>query len=629
MSNVPVAVQEALELARRGDMAAALDAAYGAIESHPDDYGLRLFVATLHSRRLELDQALTHVRRAVELAPSDPMPRVELVRLLIGLGQLGEAEQQLAAVSIPGLEPHRLQAMIFARREQHREAAQVFRQIVAADPRDHESWGNLGACFLANSQPRRAAEAFSRAVQLRPDLQKFREKLMEAKVASGEGEQALAEARQVAQQSPNSVDPQLGVARLEDLLQRPEQAVETLRNALAAHPNHVPAMLALADLLERQNAIDELERLIKRIEQLKPEAGSLQLLKARLAFRRHDFAQALNLAEATPEILDRGAREELTGRIQDRLGDSDASFRAFEKMNRESDLSADAIARRAKAMRDLIDFRAELTTPEWVRSWSARVSTPEVREPTFLIGFPRSGTTLLDTFLMGHPDICVAEERPMLQAASEQLGEFERIATLDEAELRTLRERYIAAAAKHAPDLGDRLLIDKYPLGAIDTALIHRLFPTAKIIFMARHPCDVILSCFMARFQPTATLISFYTLEDGAKLYDRVMRLWENSRAAMPLDVHDIKYEELVADPLVQMQELIAFLGLEWDSQVMDHEKVAERRSFISTASYAQVVEPLYDRSIGRWRRYAKQLEPVLPLLEPWAIKMGYGPLQP
>ncbi len=624
MSSVPVVVQEALELARRGDMAAALEAAYGAIESYPDDYGLRLFVATLHSRRLELDQALPHARRAVELAPSDPVPRIELVRLLIGLGQLEEAEQRLAAVTIPGLEPHRLQAMIFARREQHLEAAQVFRHIVAADPRDHESWANLGACFLANSQPRRAAEALSRAVQLRPDLQKFREKLMEAQVASGEGEQALAAARQVAQQNPNSVDAQVSVARLEDLLKQPERAAKTLRQALSAHPDHVPAMFALADLLERENAIDELEQMIKRIEQLEPEASALPLLRARLALRRHDFAQALELAEIVPEVFDRGGREELIGKIQDRLGDSEAAYRAFEKMNRANDLSTDAIARRAQALRELIDHRAELTTSEWVRSWSAPVSTPEVREPAFLIGFPRSGTTLLDTFLMGHPDVCVAEEKPMLQAVAEELGEYERIATLDESAVRELRERYFAVAASHVPDVGDRLLIDKYPLGAIDTALIHRLFPTAKIIFMARHPCDVILSCFMARFQPTATLISFHTLNDSAKLYDRLMGLWEKSRAAMSLDVHEIKYEELVADPEPQMQKLLAFLGLEWDNQVMDHEKVAGRRSFISTASYAQVVEPLYDRSIGRWKRYAEHLQPVLPLLEPWARKMGY-----
>jgi hypothetical protein len=113
-----------------------------------------------------------------------------------------------------------------------------------------------------------------------------------------------------------------------------------------------------------------------------------------------------------------------------------------------------------------------------------------------------------------------------------QLGDYERIATLTESEGRDLRELYFAVAAEHVPELGDRLLIDKYPLGAIDAALIHRLFPTAKIIFAERHPCDVVLSCFMTRFQPTAALVSFSTLEDSAKLYDRLMSFWSQCRTA-------------------------------------------------------------------------------------------------
>ncbi|HVE00619.1 MAG TPA: sulfotransferase [Sphingomicrobium sp.] len=628
MSSIPPAAQEAIALARRGDTAGALDAARKAVAGHPDDYGLRLFVAALHQRRLELDEALPHVRRAVELAPSDPLPRIELVRLLIGLDRLDEAEGELRAARISGLEPHRLQAMIHARRDDPARAAEIFQQIVAADPRDYESWGNLGACFLATSQPRRAADAFSRALELRPDLQKLREKLLEAQVNSGQGKQALAAAREAAAHRPDSVDAQLTVARLEDLLQHPDQALETLRSALASDPDHLPALLALANLLERQNAIDEFAQVIARIEKLDPAAGQLPLLKARLAFRRGELERALEFAQSASEILDPGSRDELIGKIEDRLGNSEAAFRAFERMNRDSDLSPDAIAHRSGALRDLVDRRAELTTQDWVRDWTEPADSRRP-EPAFLVGFPRSGTTLLDTFLMGHSGICIAEEKPMLQAVSEQLGEYDRLAALDESELRNLRDRYFEAAAEHVPDLGDRLLIDKYPLGTIDIALIHRLFPKAKIIRTVRHPCDVILSCFMTRFQPTATLVSFYTLEDAAKLYDRVMNLWERSCMAMPLDVHTIKYEALVADPETEMRSLVAFLGLEWNAALIDHERAAEGRSFVGSASYAQVVEPLYDRSVGRWKRYAAQLAAVLPLLEPWSVKMGYGPLQP
>ena len=92
----------------------------------------------------------------------------------------------------------------------------------------------------------------------------------------------------------------------------------------------------------------------------------------------------------------------------------------------------------------------------------------------------------------------------------------------------------------------------------------------------------------------------------------------------MPLDVHTIKYESLVMNAGVEMRRLIEFLGLEWNKSVTDHEKAAGSRSFVSTASYAQVIEPLYDRSIGRWKRYREQMEPVLPILAPWVERFGY-----
>lgn len=624
MSSIPPLAREALELARGGDIAGAIAKATMAIGSQPNDYGLRLFLATLHSRRLELGEALAHVRKAVELAPADPIPRVELVRLLIGVGELDEAEQELARARLTGPEPYRLRAMILARRGQDGEAAQLLRQVVGADPRDYESWATLGGCLLASGRPELAIEPLARAVQLRPDVQKFHEKWLQAQVDAGQGEQALEHARRGAARNPNDVSALLAAARLEDLLQRPEQAIETVRQALSIQPDHLPVLVALAGLLERENRLDELAEVVERIETLDASAAELPLLQAKLAFRRKDFSRALELAQASPEALDRGARAELIGKIHDRLGNSAEAFRAFEEMNRDSDLSEPVIAARAQALRDFVDRRAEITSAEWVLGWSARDSRPNMREPAFIIGFPRSGTTLLDTFLMGHPGICVAEEKPMLAAVSEQLGAYERIATLGESELKSLRDRYFAAAAEHVPYVGDRLLVDKYPLGAIDAALIHRLFPTAKIIFTERHPCDVVLSCFMTRFQPTATLVSFFTLEDCAQLYDRVMNLWEKSRAAMPLDVHAIKYESLVANAETEVRRLIDFLGLEWDESVADHERTAESRSFVSTASYAQVVEPLYDRSIGRWQRYREQMEPVLPILAPWAERFGY-----
>lgn len=622
---IPPIAQQALDRARQGDLAGALDAAREAVAEHPDDYGLRLFIGSLHLRRMELEEALVHVGKAAALAPSDPIARVELVRILVALGRLDDAQQQLGDLRLRGLEPLRLQAMIEARRGNHGPAAQLFRQIVNTDPRDHESWANLGASLIAMGQPELAADALERAAQLRPDILRFREKWTEAQVAAGRGEDALAAARQVAKENPKDPAAQLVPARLEDLLGRPEKALQLLKWLLDDHPLYPPALISLAGLLERQNLIEDFSAAIERIEKVSPEALELPLLRARLAYRRGDLDEALRLANAAPEVLDRGARAELIGRIQERLGNSAQAFRAFEEMNEDTDLSREVIAHGSQALRNLIDDRAAITTKEWMRGWSAASDQTNAREPAFLIGFPRSGTTLLDSFLMGHPQISIAEELPMLTAVSEQMGDYRRLAELDPREIGALRNRYFEVASEHIPDVGDRLLIDKFPLGAIEAAVFHRLFPGGKIIFLQRHPCDVVLSCYFTRFQPTPMMINFYTLEDAAKLYDKVMSFWVQCLSTMPLDVYNLKYEKLIAEPEAEARNLLSFLGLDWNEAVLDYQKRAREPAFIRTASYAQVVEPLYDRSIGRWERYSDQLAPVLPMLMPWAERMGYG----
>src|SRR5262249_60703813 len=112
-----------------------------------------LFVGLLHTRRMELKEAIPHFRAAIKLAPRDPVPRLELARVLIGLNQLDEAEELLRSSDLPGLEPKRLSALIAIRRGDPRRAQELYQQIVTEDPRDFESWGNFGVCLLAAGNP--------------------------------------------------------------------------------------------------------------------------------------------------------------------------------------------------------------------------------------------------------------------------------------------------------------------------------------------------------------------------------------------------------------------------------------------------------------------------------------------
>jgi tetratricopeptide (TPR) repeat protein len=625
MTAIPELARLAMEQARRGDLQQALHLAQQALAQHPLDTGLMLFIGMIHTRRMELEDAAAQFRNALRLAPADPLPRLELTRVLIGLNQLDEAERLLNSRPIKGLEPKRLGALINMRRGDYAEAAKGFHEIVEAEPRDFESWGNFGACLLKSGNAKASVDALTKSLKLRRDQQRVREAWVEAHIEAGTGEEALQIARH-ARATLRSEDPlvRVTIARLEDMLGRPEQALAALEDALALAPDHVPALVAIARLHERQNRLAEFGDAVASLESVAEPVAELPLLKAQLAFRGGNLEQALDLALAIPQSFEPGARAELIGKIHDRLGNSAEAFAAFGEMNQDNGLNLPVIEARSNAFRKALEGRGKTLSRQWVRAWPKSNPAEAQASPIFLVGFPRSGTTLLDTLMMGHPQLCVSEEKPMLDTVARSIGGYERLGTLKEATLRELRELYFEEARKQVPDLGNRMLVDKHPFAMIDAPLIHRLFPSARFIFAQRHPCDVVLSCFITRFEPNYALANFTSIEGTARIYDEIMRFWAKCRGVLPLIVHLVRYERLVEEAEPEMRALFTFLGIEWDPAVLDHRSIASERRFINTPSYSQVVEPLYDRSIGRWERYREQLEPVLPRLDIWASVMGY-----
>jgi hypothetical protein len=154
--------------------------------------------------------------------------------------------------------------------------------------------------------------------------------------------------------------------------------------------------------------------------------------------------------------------------------------------------------------------------------------------------------------------------------------------------------------------------------------IIHRVFPNAKFIFSLRHPCDCVLSCFMQTFKPNEAMANFLSLDQAARLYAAVMELWSTYRQKLDLDVHVLKYEDLVQDLESTCKPLLSFLGLEWDDNLHNYQKTAQDRESINTASYHQVIQPLYKQASGRWINYREQMQPVLPILQPWIEAFGY-----
>jgi hypothetical protein len=261
-----------------------------------------------------------------------------------------------------------------------------------------------------------------------------------------------------------------------------------------------------------------------------------------------------------------------------------------------------------------------------VSTWRGRQHTTPA--PVFLVGFPRSGTTLLDQILSSHSGIVCLEEREYFSDALSQVfdgpGRLAEISSLSDEETSRIRETYwrrVQAEVKPPPGA---LVIDKFPLNIVVLPLIRAVFGDAKIIFALRDPRDVVLSCYQQRFGMNAAMAQFLELGRAAAYYDLVMQLYELCRERLGLAVHQLRYEDVVADLEGSARALCGFLGVGFEQGMLRFSETALKRE-IATPSARQVTQPLYSRSVGRWRRYETHLRPVLPQLQAWAERFGYA----
>jgi Flp pilus assembly protein TadD len=606
-------------------------------------------------RRGDLAAAEALADSAFRESPDDLQPRIALATLK---AMLGDHEAALALCSVEAPELLRLKGWLLQSGGRFGEAADCYERIVGANPADWEIWNNLGNARGASGDSGGAIEALGRARRLRPDIAAIQLNYAMSLAAAGRLEESLEPYAQAARLDPGDPAPPLALGRLLRLLGRNREALEPLRRASALAPGEAESQLELGRAHAGLGEIDEAESAYRRALGLQPRlslaytelgialergnrlAGLGALLREAEAQGvppddlpylnalrlRHEGRtdEALAAARRAPADVEPERRALLIGKLADRSGDPAAAFEAFREANRIASEDPSAAGADAAAYRRRVEAMTALVSPGWAEGWTP--AQPAGRpSPVFLVGFPRSGTTLLDTVLMGHPAIEVLEEEPILQRVEDKLGGLERLPGLDEDEISRLRALYFAQVDALLPEAGGRTVIDKLPLNILAAPLIHRLFPDARIIFAIRHPCDVVLSCFMQSFEPNDAMANFFDLADSASLYDLVLRFWERCRAELPLDVHAVRYESLVEDVEREARTLLDFLGLPWHPAVLDHRRTAAARGTISTPSYSQVIQPIYREASGRWKRYRAQMAPVLPILAPWALRLGYG----
>lgn len=511
---------------------------------------------------------------------------------------------------------------------QEREAIAVFERACALTPQEPQLWLNLGRAHSVAEQFDAALSAFATAVQLNPTDPDVNVELGKSLLRYGQHEQALLRLSEAARAGRNEAAVLVMIGLCFAGLERREESENAYRTALHVDPGHVGAMLNLALQLERENRLEEIETLVENARKQGQTGDELAYCEALLLRRNGDLAGALALIEQhNPDGLDNHVRAQMIGQIADRQGDVDKAFAAFAEMNASMALYPEARRYNGTEHGQTVRHATSVLTPALMRNW-ATLPAPDPRSsPAFLGGFLRSGTTLLDTILMGHADTEVREEQPMLARLEEAGVSIDLLPTISPAGLARMRDAYFDELARYGPVPPGKLIVDKYPLMTLRAAFIHRAFPDAKFIFALRHPCDVVLSCFMQSFRVTRAMASFLTLENSARFYDAAMEHWIRAQETFPLHVHTVRYEDMVQDLEGELRPLLDFLGLAWDPALLDHQKTARDRGYIRTPSYAQVTEKLYTRSSGRWEAYRAHMEPILPILRPWIERFGYEPV--
>ncbi len=412
-------------------------------------------------------------------------------------------------------------------------------------------------------------------------------------------------------------------------------AVELITKAVAIKPDYAEAHYNLCYVLEKTNRTEAFREAVGRARRNCPGHPRLSRGEALLLKWDGDFVAARALLEATgEEVADARflkERAHLLGELCDRLGDTEAAFKYFREGNRRNRDDSEAKHASGAGYLERIEVLSKRFTSDWTTGWRNLQSSDGRSDPVFLVGFPRSGTTLLDTILLSHRAISVVEERNTVRNVRKVLerlpgGYPDGLAELDPDRLAELRRIYFTELDKHLePEDRPAVVVDKLPLNIVEAGLIHRIFPRARFLFAQRHPCDCVLSCFMQDFKINEAMANFQDLEEAARLYDKVMTLWQQYRAVLPLEVHTVRYESLIEAFEETLTKVFDFLGVDWDDGVRNYVETAYRRGKINTPSYNQVTQPLYTRARGRWERYREHMQPVLPILLPWARRFEYG----
>ena len=617
-----------------------------------------LAVVLVHTGRLA--EAMEAYEKIIAIAPEDALAHAYLGQVLRSMGRNEEALAHLnrSLVLKPDqAEAHANLGNVLAELDRPQEALASYARALALNPRLAEPCNNMGKVLATLGRREDAVVQFEKALALRPDFVPAMNNLGNLLSELGRHEQAVGWFERVLSLQPSaSAENRFGMALA--ALNRHEQAVVHYRKALGEQPDYPAALNNLG------NSLDELVRPAEALEAFEKllvldsdnawahlRAGDAHRISGRLDDARRFYERAVALAPGVPAfhrtLVDAkricendpqlAVMEDLARHIASLTENEQVELhfalaKAYDDIGRHGPAfehlqSGNALKRRIVDYDEVAQLAAlrnieESFTSELIAARRG-LGNPSDR-PIFIVGMPRSGTTLVEQILASHPRVFGAGELPYMSdlvSAGQAGARFPiDIASLSGERLHQLGSLYVARLSLLAP-LADRVT-DKLPANFSVAGLIHLALPNAHIVHVRREPMDTCFSCYTNLF--SHGLKFSYDLGELGRHYRAYESVMEHWRRILPEGAMlEVQYEDLVADFEVQARRIVDYCGLEWDSRCLSF---YETKRAVRTASAAQVRRPLFSSSIGRWRPYNEQLRPLLDALECDPAKDGGSP---
>jgi tetratricopeptide (TPR) repeat protein len=590
------------------------------IASHPKFAQAHGNLGIVLNKLDRLADAESSFRCALAIVPDDAQMHLNLANILMCQNRFAEAEaahRSALEIQPEFCDAHFGLANALREQEKHVEAEASYRAAIALRPDYTDAYFNLGDSLMSQKRADEAEVCYHQALYLKTDFVEAYNHLGVSLKKQGRFADAEANFRKALDLRPDYASAHNNLGNALHDQDRIAEAEACYRQAIKFKTDYAEAYSNLGNTLKSEGRLDEAKEALERAIAIKPDFVEPHFGLSVLKTYAEDDPHLAMLEKQRPMVGDLSIETQIRywfalGKVYEDIGRHDESFGAYEQGNRlkHGVLAWDEAEDDAMLERMMAVFTKEF--------FAARPKpTHAGKAPIFIVGMPRSGTTLLEQILSTHPGVFGAGElkdmnEVVIRAmpSADYLRYPTAVADFTSEEFRRIGEQYTERVWRNAPEAAR--ITDKMPSNFFYLGMIHLMLPEAKIIHAMRDPMDSCFSCYSRLFNKENVRFA-YDLGTLGRYYARYIKLMRHWHTVLPPGtILDLRYEDMVADTEGQARRALAHLDLPWDESCLEFHHNKRR---VKTASLAQVRKPIYKTSVARWKYYEKHLEPLLDIV--------------